>query len=95
MQAQRLGGTCFFDAVLECLQQLGQASSAAPPDAPRWLVCLTDGDDLGSRRDNTHGELVTRALEAKVAVGILRGVSSWGAEGGQVGGIRRRAMRTA
>jgi len=62
LQAQMLGGTCFFDAVSQCLQQLGQAG-LAPPEAPRWLVCLTDGDDLGSRRENMGGELVTRALE--------------------------------
>lgn len=62
LQAQMLGGTTFFDAVLQCLQQLGQAG-LAQADAPRWLVCLTDGDDLGSRRENLNGELVTRALE--------------------------------
>uniref|UniRef100_A0A7S2MPH4 VWFA domain-containing protein n=1 Tax=Zooxanthella nutricula TaxID=1333877 RepID=A0A7S2MPH4_9DINO len=62
LKAQMLGGTCFFDAVSTCLQQLGQAG-LAPAHAPRWLVCLTDGDDLGSRRENMSGELVTRALE--------------------------------
>jgi len=63
LQAQLLGGTCFFDAVAQCLEQLGQPG-LAPAGAPRWLVCLTDGDDLGSRRDNAQGELVTRALES-------------------------------
>ena len=26
------------------------------PEASRWLVCLTDGDDLGSRAHNARGE---------------------------------------
>jgi len=62
LQAQTLGGTCFFDAVAQCLQLLGQPGLALP-SSPRWLVCLTDGDDLGSRRENARGELVSRALE--------------------------------
>jgi len=62
LQAQTLGGTCFFDAVKECLQLLGQPG-LAPPEAPRWLICLTDGDDLGSRKENAHGEQVSQQLE--------------------------------
>lgn len=64
LQAQTLGGTCFFDAIAECLQLLNQRDLAAPT-APRWLVCLTDGDDLGSRRENAGGEMVTRMLDAE------------------------------
>lgn len=62
LQVQTHGGTCFFDAVLQCLQLLGQPGLATN-DSPRWLVCLTDGDDLGSRRDNASGELVTKMLD--------------------------------
>jgi len=62
LQAQTLGGTCFFDAVLQCIQQLG-LPGLAPMGAPRWLVCLTDGDDLGSRRENARGEQVCKMLE--------------------------------
>jgi len=62
LQAQTLGGTCFFDAVLQCIQQLG-LPGLAPVGAPRWLVCLTDGDDLGSRRENARGEQVCKMLE--------------------------------
>jgi len=63
LQAQTLGGTCFFDAVAQCLQLLSQPG-LAPPEAPRWLVCLTDGDDLGSRRENARGEQVNKMLDA-------------------------------
>jgi len=65
LQAQTLGGTCFFDAVAQCLQLLNQPGLAAPA-APRWLVCLTDGDDLGSRRENARGEQVTKMLNTGV-----------------------------
>lgn len=61
LKPQEAGGTCFFDAVLKCLNMLSQRG-IAPPGASRWLVCLTDGDDLGSSRGNTRGELVSRAL---------------------------------
>jgi len=56
------GGTCFFDAVALCLQLLGQH----PQALPRWLICLTDGDDLGSCRENSSGQLVTSMLHASV-----------------------------
>lgn len=61
LRPQAAGGTCFFDAVATCLQLLGQPNSAAP-NAQRWLICLTDGDDLGSRANNARGELVTQML---------------------------------
>lgn len=53
----------FFDAVAECLK-LMSSSTVAPSTSPRWLVCLTDGDDLGSKRENAQGQLVTRMLDA-------------------------------
>lgn len=46
----------------QCLQLLGQPNLAAPREARRWLICLTDGDDLGSRAQNARGELVTQML---------------------------------
>lgn len=61
LQPANAGGTCFYDAVLECLRVLGQPQ-LAPADALRWLVCLTDGDDLGSSRPNARGELVNNML---------------------------------
>jgi len=70
LQAQTLGGTCFFDAVAQCLQLLGQPG-LAPANAQKWLVCLTDGDDLGSQRDNSNGELVTRMLDSEGIVDDL------------------------
>jgi len=57
------GGTCFFDAVDMCLQLMG-LQTVAPLRWPRWLVCLTDGDDLGSRHENAQGQLVTKALDS-------------------------------
>jgi hypothetical protein len=70
LQAQTLGGTCFFDAVAQCLQLLGQPG-LAPANAQKWLVCLTDGDDLGSQRENSNGELVTRMLDSEGIVDDL------------------------
>lgn len=55
------GGTCFYDAVLECLRTLGKPG-LVPKEAARWLVCLTDGDDLGSSRPNAHGQMVSQML---------------------------------
>lgn len=55
------GGTCFYDAVLECLRTLSKPS-LVPNEAARWLVCLTDGDDLGSSRPNARGQLVSQML---------------------------------
>jgi len=66
LQPASAGGTCFYDAVLECLQMLGKPG-LVPPEALRWLVCLTDGDDLGSSRPNSRGELVTKMLASGAA----------------------------
>lgn len=54
--------TCFFDAVAQCLQQLDQGAGSSMDGAPKWLVCLTDGDDVGSQPNNQKGELVTAML---------------------------------
>jgi hypothetical protein len=69
LQAQTAGGTCFFDAVATCIQQLGQPSLTTP-EAHRWLVCLTDGDDLGSRPQNSRGEYVTHMLQSGSATNL-------------------------
>jgi len=63
LRPQSTGGTCFFDAVAQCLQLLSQPRLT---EALPWLVCLTDGDDLGSRPQNARGELVTKMLQAGV-----------------------------
>jgi len=55
-------GTHFFDGVEQSLSLLRLTA----PGAPRWLVCLTDGDDLGSRWDNKAGEQVTKQLKEKL-----------------------------
>lgn len=65
LRPQLAGGTCFFDAVTQCLQLLSQPL-LTPAEALPWLVCLTDGDDLGSRPQNARGELVTKMLQAGV-----------------------------
>jgi len=102
MQAETLGGTCFFDAVAQSLQILGQ-SRVASAEASRWLVCLTDGDDLGSDKANAEGQIVTRMLQdgvvsnlnmVMITVGKLkekntRSIDSWVAEVGAAGGIGR------
>jgi len=54
------GGTCFYDAVVKCLRLLGQTDASGG----RWLICLTDGDDLGSTRSNDRGQQVTSTLQA-------------------------------
>lgn len=64
LHPQQAGGTCYYDAVLHCLHQL---SGQAIGDAMRWLVCLTDGDDLGSRRGNLRGEMVTEMLASSAS----------------------------
>jgi hypothetical protein len=61
LRPQMAGGTCFFDAVAHCLRLLTQLSHV-PADAQRFLVCLTDGDDLGSHPQNARGEMVTQLL---------------------------------
>lgn len=62
LRPQTAGGTCFYDSVTQCLQLLGRAQ--VDPQASRWLICLTDGDDLGSQRENASGQLVSAALQA-------------------------------
>lgn len=59
LKASTVGGTCFFDAVLEALKLL--STSTLPS---KWLVCLTDGDDVGSRKENALGQLVTQKLDS-------------------------------
>mmetsp|Transcript_11226 Transcript_11226/g.26403 ORF Transcript_11226/g.26403 Transcript_11226/m.26403 type:complete len:134 (-) Transcript_11226:60-461(-) len=100
MQPESGGGTRFFDAVATCLEQLHQPG-LAPPDSPRWLVCLTDGDDIGSRAGNTNGEVVSRMLLGGVAqklnmvvitVGALKEknlkvIGSWVSRVSQMGGL--------
>jgi len=66
LRPAQAGGTCFFDAVELCLKMLDHPG-ALPPDALRWLVCLTDGDDLGSRAENARGGVVTRMLDAGIS----------------------------
>jgi len=65
LRPQMSGGTCFFDAVAQCLQLLNKPDVGSP-ELRRWLVCLTDGDDLGSQPQNERGQLVTRLLAAGV-----------------------------
>jgi len=65
LRPQTAGGTAFFDAVAQCLQMMHQPGVASA-EVLKWLVCLTDGDDLGSRRDNARGELVTQMLNAGI-----------------------------
>jgi Mg-chelatase subunit ChlD len=89
LKPSEAGGTCFFDAVAQCLQ-MHSSGSSAPRESPCWLLCLTDGDDLGSRQGNKNGELVTKMLDAgipklnmiMITVGKLqdknmRVISSW------------------
>jgi len=64
------GGTCFYDAVLECLRMLSKPS-LVPNEAARWLVCLTDGDDLGSSRPNARGQLVSQMLASGSVLAAL------------------------
>jgi Mg-chelatase subunit ChlD len=61
LRPQAAGGTCFYDAVATSLQILNQPG-LVPTEGMRWLVCLTDGDDLGSQRGNQNGEMVTQML---------------------------------
>lgn len=97
------GGTAFFDAILKCLKLLKDPKSA-PPGSPRWLVCLTDGDDAGSRFENMEGELVNEMLEPKnipqnlnmvlITVGRLRDrnvkiIDSWADKISAQGGVGR------
>jgi Mg-chelatase subunit ChlD len=63
LKPQSQGGTCFYDAVATSLKILGQPA-LVPLDGMRWVICLTDGDDLGSQRGNQSGELVTQMLQS-------------------------------
>eukprot|EP00931_Biecheleriopsis_adriatica_P045170 TRINITY_DN25892_c0_g1_i2.p1 TRINITY_DN25892_c0_g1~~TRINITY_DN25892_c0_g1_i2.p1 ORF type:complete len:1704 (-),score=338.00 TRINITY_DN25892_c0_g1_i2:137-5248(-) len=85
LRPQAAGGTCFFDAVALCLQMLSQPGPPAPPEAKRWLVCLTDGDDLGSRPQNAQGQMVTSILATSppanlsmvmITVGALKSINA-------------------
>jgi len=100
MQPESGGGTRFFDAVATCLEQLHQPG-LAPVDAPRWLVCLTDGDDIGSRAGNANGEIVNQMLLARappnlnmvmITVGTLKEknlkvIEDWVTKVSQAGGV--------
>lgn len=65
LRPQSAGGTRFFDAVEHCLQLLKQQKPAAAR-AEKWLVCLTDGDDAGSMKHNSRGEVVTQMLTSSI-----------------------------
>jgi len=98
LRPQTTGGTRFFDAVAQCLQLLMQSP---PVEAKRWLICLTDGDDLGSHPQNARGEVVGRMLSSGalrhlnmvvITVGILKAintqiVNSWAERVHAAGGV--------
>uniref|UniRef100_A0A7S2G0E3 VWFA domain-containing protein n=1 Tax=Alexandrium andersonii TaxID=327968 RepID=A0A7S2G0E3_9DINO len=77
--------------------------NVAPAEALKWLVCLTDGDDLGSRRENARGEIVNQMLHAgipsnlnmvMITVGSLRAgnvkvIDSWVEKVSSTGGLGR------
>lgn len=100
MAPQMAGGTAFYDAVMQCLQMLTQPGTT-PSECQRWLVCLTDGDDHGSKTNNSRGQLVTALLDNQVpanlnmmmiTVGQLRDqnvrvIEHWVDRVGQAGGI--------
>jgi Mg-chelatase subunit ChlD len=69
LRPQGAGGTCFYDSVVTSLQLLSQPG-LAPVDGMRWLVCLTDGDDLGSQRGNQSGEMVNHILNTHPPVNM-------------------------
>eukprot|EP00928_Gymnodinium_smaydae_P063628 TRINITY_DN47149_c0_g1_i1.p1 TRINITY_DN47149_c0_g1~~TRINITY_DN47149_c0_g1_i1.p1 ORF type:complete len:1550 (+),score=417.94 TRINITY_DN47149_c0_g1_i1:130-4779(+) len=99
LRPDMMGGTCFYDAVLMCLRTLAKPGLVAP-GAPKWLVTLTDGDDLGSRRENASGQLVNQMLQAggagsinmvTITVGRLKQqnlqvISSWAEQVKKLGG---------
>eukprot|EP00930_Biecheleria_cincta_P042334 TRINITY_DN29121_c0_g1_i1.p1 TRINITY_DN29121_c0_g1~~TRINITY_DN29121_c0_g1_i1.p1 ORF type:complete len:1577 (+),score=242.18 TRINITY_DN29121_c0_g1_i1:81-4811(+) len=85
LRPQIAGGTCFFDAVAHCLQLISQPGLQIPSVAKRWLVCLTDGDDLGSRPQNSQGQWVSNMLDASppanfslviITVGVLKRINA-------------------
>lgn len=63
LRPQIAGGTRFYDAVAHCLQLVNSITAV---ESRRWLVCLTDGDDLGSSPQNKQGEQVFRLLQAGI-----------------------------
>jgi len=65
LQPKMAGGTAFYDAISDSLGQLSMKGTA-PASVPKWLICLTDGDDIGSKRENMNGELVARLLQAGI-----------------------------
>lgn len=65
MRPQMQGGTCFYDALAMSLQVLAKPGIVAP-DSPKWLICLTDGDDLGSRHGNSRGEMTTSMFSQNI-----------------------------
>lgn len=85
--------------MLELVNHLNQI----PGDAQRYLICLTDGDDLGSNPQNARGELVTQLLSTSaskylnllaVTVGPLKPVNmqvikSWVQRVGAAGAVGR------
>jgi len=102
LRPQMAGGTCFFDAMANCLQLLNQPSFTSA-GARRWLVCLTDGDDAGSQSRNAKGEMVTQMLNSMasasfnllaITVGPLKMINStvingWVSRVSNAGGIAR------
>jgi len=63
LQPSVVGGTKFFDAVAQGLQLL---NASGPSETKRWLICLTDGDDLGSIPQNAKGEIVNQMLGSNI-----------------------------
>eukprot|EP00403_Amphidinium_massartii_P021214 CAMPEP_0178402572 /NCGR_PEP_ID=MMETSP0689_2-20121128/16912_1 /TAXON_ID=160604 /ORGANISM="Amphidinium massartii, Strain CS-259" /LENGTH=1582 /DNA_ID=CAMNT_0020023479 /DNA_START=98 /DNA_END=4843 /DNA_ORIENTATION=+ len=102
LRPQLIGGTKFFDAVAQSLMSLSQSV----PEARHWLICLTDGDDLGSQIGNTRGEQVNELLSSGavhdlnmvvITVGALQAanveiVSSWAERVSAAGGIGRHLL---
>jgi cell division inhibitor SulA len=102
LRPQTAGGTCFFDAVAQCLQMMHRPG-LVPPDASRWLICLTDGDDLGSRRENSQGQMVTHMLNSgasahlnmvmitvgSLKAGNLKVIDNWCEQVSMSGGLGR------
>mmetsp|Transcript_94741 Transcript_94741/g.263187 ORF Transcript_94741/g.263187 Transcript_94741/m.263187 type:complete len:196 (+) Transcript_94741:3-590(+) len=98
VQPETAGGTCFFDAVAKSLQLLSATRCSS-----KWLVCLTDGDDLGSRPENSQGQVVTKMLAEKglgdlnvimITVGQLKDqnvqlINSWVSQVSATGGVGR------
>jgi len=92
-QIDTMAGTVLFEAVSQCVQTLCFSQGVAPDHFSRWLVCLTDGDDVGSSKDNQFvtnqltqcaGRLnmITITVESKYAKlkpQTVQAVNSWAA----------------